>query len=285
MLYASPSRIQDYTCQVVFNRECGHELKLLRLKVQSEATPFICQPGQFVMLDLPESGFYFRRPFSVLDTPTPDSLDIYYKRVGKGTALMWQLETGNSLKCLAPLGIGFTSPIQPETALYIGGGIGIAPLYMLAKKVSKVGHGFYGIRRRAEIGLETELQDIFGKQLHIATDDGSYGFHGNVCQLLSQHESLVLAAKEAYICGPMRMMQATAELLSQLNPSLQVQVSLEEHMPCGTGACTGCVIPRSDQYLPSKVCTEGPVFNANAIHWTGGLLPLNHFCEESPCPL
>ena len=79
------------------------------------------------------------------------------------------------------------------------------------------------------------------------------------------------------------MMQATAELLARVNPNLTIQVSLEEHMPCGTGACTGCVIPRADQYLPSKVCVEGPVFNAKSINWYGELLPLSAFCEESPC--
>lgn len=237
------------------------------------------------MLDLPESKFHFRRPFSVLDTPTADTFDLYYKRVGTGTSIMWDLQPGDTLNCLGPLGIGFERPSSPKTALYIGGGIGIAPLYLMAKHQSATGHCFYGVRGEAEIGLEAELKAVFGKNLNIATDNGSYGFHGNVCQLLEAQTQVVLAAKEAYVCGPMRMMQATVELLHRMNPTIQVQVSLEEHMPCGTGACTGCVIPRADQYLPSKVCVEGPVFNAKAINWQGELLPASHFCEERPCPL
>lgn len=276
------TRIHDHACRVVFNQECGTGLKLLRLKSD---TPFACQPGQFVMLDLPDSKFYFRRPFSVLDTPDNHTLDIYYKRVGTGTTLMWDLQPNDPIQCLGPLGIGFTAPTSPETALYIGGGIGIAPLYLMGKSLPAAGHCFYGVRSEAEIGLADELQNVFGKNLHIATDNGSYGFHGNVCQLLEQHLATILAAKEAYICGPTRMMQATADLLARINPELHIQVSLEEHMPCGTGACTGCVIPRADQYLPSKVCVEGPVFNAKSINWHGELLPLSAFCEESPCPL
>lgn len=281
----TPTQIQDHACTVVFNRECGHGLKLLRLKVTDATHGFACQPGQFIMLDLPEARFHFRRPFSILDTPTRDTFDLYYKRVGTGTAIMWDLQPGDSIRCLGPLGIGFTVPAKPETALYIGGGIGIAPLYLLGKHQPIPGHCFYGVRSQAEVGLEAELNAVFGHHLHIATDDGSYGFHGNVCQLLSRHEEAVLNATEAYICGPMGMMKATAELLYRMNPAIHIQVSLEEHMPCGTGACTGCVIPRADQYLPSKVCVEGPVFDAKSIQWDGSLLPLSAFCEESPCPL
>lgn len=284
-MHAIPTKIQDHRCRVVLNRECGNGLKLLRLQVIGDSDGFACQPGQFVMLDLPEQRFHFRRPFSVMDTPSPDTFDLYYKRVGTGTALMWDFQPGNIIHCLGPLGIGFSQPEEPGSALYIGGGIGIAPLYFRAKNLPAAGHCFYGVRSDAEIGLKSELQTIFGDNLHIATDNGSYGFHGNVCQLLAQHETTVLNASDAYICGPMRMMEATVALLYQMNPAIRVQVSLEEHMPCGTGACTGCVIPRADQYLPSKVCVEGPVFDARAIQWDGTLQPLSAFCEESPCPL
>jgi dihydroorotate dehydrogenase electron transfer subunit len=285
----TPSKIQDMTCEVVHNRECGNGLKMMRLRplaADGKAASFECQPGQFIMLDLPVSEFHFRRPFSVLATYNRCDLDIYYKIVGKGTRLMQELIPGDCIQCLGPLGIGFSEPTQPETALYIGGGIGIAPLYLLQRSIKTPGHCFYGVREQEDVGLEFELKDVFGeKNLYIATDDGSYGFHGNVCALLEQHSDKILAAQEAYICGPTRMMEAAANLLYQINPQLRVQVSLEEHMPCGTGACTGCVVPRSDQYLPSKVCVEGPVFDARSIQWDGALLPMSAFCEESPCPL
>jgi dihydroorotate dehydrogenase electron transfer subunit len=279
----APSPIQDMRCQVISNRECGNGLKLLSL--QSLDSVFACLPGQFVMLDLPESKFYFRRPFSVMDTPTPQTLNIYYKKVGTGTRLMWDFQPGDTLKCLGPLGNSFSPPTQPESALYIGGGIGIAPPYLMAKRQTHAGHCFYGIRSTSDVGVEPELNALFAENIHIATDDGSYGFHGNVCQLLKQRKALILKAKEAYVCGPTRMMEAVSLLLREINPAIRVEVSLEERMPCGTGACTGCVTPRADRYLPSKVCLEGPVFEAGLIRWQGDLLPLSEFCEESPCPL
>ncbi len=279
----TPNPIQDFRCRVVSNQECGNNLK--RLRLQSLSSDFACLPGQFVMLDLPETQFYFRRPFSVIDTPSADTLEIYYKRVGTGTQLMWELEPEALLTCLGPLGNSFTLPKSPKTALYIGGGIGIAPPYLMAKRQPETGHCFYGVRSHAEIGLEAELKAVFSDRLHIATDDGSSGFSGNVCQLLEKRQDLVLAAQEAYVCGPTRMMEAVATLLRQINPHIRVEVSLEERMPCGTGACTGCVTPRTDQYLPSKVCVEGPVFNAESIRWQGDLLPLSQFCEEAACPL
>lgn len=278
-----PSSLTDMRCQVVSNQICGNQLKLLRLHLLD--CQFQCLPGQFVMLDLPESQFYFRRPFSVLDTPDPQTLDIYYKQVGVGTSMMWDFQPGQIINCLGPLGKGFTPPEKPESALYIGGGIGIAPPYFLAKSQQQKGHCFYGVRNAGEVGLQRALEAQFGPNLYIATDNGSAGFHGNVCQLLEQHTALVLQAQEAYVCGPTRMMAATATLLKAINPTIRIEVSLEERMPCGTGACTGCVTPRTDRYLPAKVCLEGPVFEASLIDWQGGPpRPLSAFCAEAPCP-
>lgn len=283
--------LRDHTCHVVFNRECGQGLKWMRLQVQQRdpdhPAAFRCVPGQFVMLDLPDARFFFRRPFSVLGTPGADLFDLYYKIVGTGTEMMARLEPGDAVQCLGPLGLGFKAPTVPKTALYIGGGIGIAPLYFHGQQAEQAGHCFYGVRSQREIGLDAELKAVFGDNLHIATDNGSYGFHGNVCQLLQQQEAVVREATEAYVCGPTRMMEAVATLLYQLNPTIQVQVSLEERMPCGTGACTGCVTPRADQFLPSKVCVEGPVFDARSIQWSSDrpASVVAGTCQEtSSCP-
>ncbi len=263
---------QDYRCEVVFNQSCGSQLKRLRLKTLSAsggAAGFACQPGQFVMVDLPEARFMFRRPFSVLQTLNGREFDLYYKVVGEGTRMMAAWEPGLQTRVLGPLGNRFAPPSQPGSALYIGGGIGIAPLFFLGKTTQKPGHCLYGIRTAGELGLHDELKALFGDRLHVSTDDGSAGFHGNVCQLLEARPELAQGAQEAYVCGPTPMMAAVARLLPQLNPAMRVQVSLEEHMPCGTGACTGCVVPRADQLLPSKVCVEGPVFDARCIAWPG----------------
>lgn len=270
------------------NQECGHGLKRLRLR--PDEGHFQCGPGQFVMLDLPTEAFHFRRPFSVLSVQTDGSFDLYYKRVGKGTQMMWSLQNGDTAQVLGPLGNCFENPGQPEKVLLIGGGIGIVPLYhwVLNQRQAgqSAGHCFYGVRNRAEIGLDKELSQLFGAHLHLATDDGSAGLMGNVCDLLMMQSQIVRQAECAFICGPTRMMEAVVSLLAQINPRLRMQVSLEEHMPCGTGACTGCVVQRTDQPLPSKVCAEGPVFDARSIHWqTATFAPACPLCneEEQPC--
>ncbi len=267
-LFSTP--IQDYRCEIVTNIECGRGLKRMRLHALN--APFECAPGQFVMFDLPESGFYFRRPFSVLLTEAPDCFDLYYKVVGSGTRIMADMTPGMHISCLGPLGKGFEPPTHPATALYIGGGIGIAPVYFLAHRDFKKGHTpgfcFYGVRSQEEIGLADDLATVFGDEhLFLATDDGSTGFHGNVVQRLALCDDIVNAAQEAYVCGPTRMMEAVCAHLYAVNPALRIQVSLEEHMPCGTGACTGCVVARPHPLLPAKVCIEGPVFEADSILW------------------
>ncbi len=260
--------IVDYDCRVLFNRPAG--TGLYRLRLQALNAPFACAPGQFVMVDLPERGFHFRRPFSLLCVLPDNQFDLYYKVVGTGTRLMQTLQPGDSLRCLGALGLTFPEPQVSEKALYIGGGIGIAPLYFLAQTYPNAqSQCFYGVRSVSEIGLEGDLQTIFGGKLQITTDDGSYGHAGNVCTLLAEQPETIRAATRAYICGPTRMMQAACELLCRINPGIEILVSLEEHMPCGTGACSGCVVPRSDQALPSKICLEGPVFNARSLDWPG----------------
>lgn len=264
----------DYRCTVQDHRTVGHQLKILTLRPSyAPGDPeFRCGPGQFVMIDLPTPVFYFRRPMSVLTTHEGGAFDIFYKIHGKGTAMMAELQPGDELNVLGPLGNTFTLPEDPASALLIGGGIGIAPLYCLGKALKDAGQPvpvcYYGVRSRQEIGLLEPLMDVFGERLHISTDDGSYGTAGNVCHLLEAHKGALQEAKEAYICGPTVMMKAAAALLSSLDPTIRTEVSLEEHMPCGTGACTGCVVFLTDRLLPAKTCVEGPVFNAQSIVWS-----------------
>jgi len=223
------------------------------------------------MIDLPTDVFYLRRPMSVLTTHTDGSFDIYYKIHGVGTAMLANVTIGDALTVLGPLGNTFSLPTQTQTALLIGGGIGIAPLYcfgqQLKDQTGHAGHCVYGARSNQELGLQTELTNIFGEQLALTTDDGSVGFYGHVGQWLKENPHLVSQAKEAYLCGPTPMMAAVSYLLETLNPTILIEVSLEEMMPCGTGACSGCVIFRTDQTLPSKTCVEGPIFNSKQVVW------------------
>lgn len=281
----------DYCAEVIDNRDCGRGLKLLRLMPDK---PFDCAPGQFVMIDLMRPDFFFRRPFSVMSVQPGGGFDIFYKIVGKGTAIMAEWTAGQSVLSLGPLGKSFRMPEEPETALFIGGGIGIAPMFLFGEKLLQAGtlagHCIYGARTHAELGLAAELDALFGgDRMHYATDDGSFGFHGNVCDMLASQPERVMAAKEAYVCGPTPMMAAVYRHLAEVNPALRVQVSLEEHMPCGTGACTGCAVFRTDQALPAKVCVEGPVFEAASIRWdreSCSVMSLDDACggEAAVCP-
>jgi dihydroorotate dehydrogenase electron transfer subunit len=263
--------IQDLSCHVLSHRLVGRNLKLLTLKPNA---PFACEPGQFVMLDLPSPRFHFRRPFSVMATYVDGAFDLFYKVVGEGTQMMADLKEGDAVSVLGPLGKGFPSLKDPQNALLLGGGIGVAPMVFVGRQAATPPHCVYGVRNKEDIGLMRELQAVF-PNLHITTDDGTEGFHGNVCQYLETRPDLVATAQEAFICGPTPMMRAACNLLARLNPAIEVYVSLEEHMPCGTGACSSCVVGRLDRLLPSKTCVEGPVLPACVVDWdntalTGG---------------
>jgi dihydroorotate dehydrogenase electron transfer subunit len=282
----------DYHCHVIDHRAVGTGLRVLTLQPVYNVgdPPFTCQAGQFVMVDLPTDRFFFRRPFSVLAVYEDGVFELFYKVVGQGTQIMASLQPGDELNVLGPLGNIFSPLKNPASTLLIGGGIGIAPMFCLAKELIQAGQllptCLYGVRSQQDIGLLRELSQLFGpEKLCISTDDGSYGFTGNICQLLESRPELSKEIETAYICGPTRMMEAAARLLTQTNPHIHIEVSLEEHMPCGTGACTGCVVHRTDQTLPSKTCVEGPVFNAKSIQWPDGAIACCEMTEESACSL
>ncbi|MBY0404407.1 MAG: hypothetical protein K2X66_10955, partial [Cyanobacteria bacterium] len=200
--------------------------------------------------------------------------------------MMSKLSVGTEVNVLGPLGVGFPE-ISHENSLktlLIGGGIGIAPLYFWAKEhfkealevsnsetsgpINSATTCFYGVRSASEIGLKPELEFLFSsKNLYISTDDGSFGEPGNVMGALQRQKDLVQQADQAFVCGPMKMMEAVKTYLKSVSPQMKVYVSLEEHMPCGTGSCTGCVVERTDGKLPSKSCIDGPVFLSDLIHW------------------
>lgn len=277
--------LKDHACRVMSNTNVGNNLYLMTLKPVDSA--FTCLPGQFVMINLPTNQFFLRRPMSVLSTNSDGSFSIYYKVHGTGTTMLSGLKGETVLNILGPLGNTFTTPKTTETALLIGGGIGIAPMYFwgqyLKQHYGQTPHCLYGIRSQQELGIFDRLSDVFEEKLHVSTDDGSTGFNGNVCQLLQSQPELITQAKEAYICGPTPMMKAVCNLLRTTNPTITIQVSLEEMMPCGTGACSGCVIFRQDQILPSKTCVEGPIFNDTSIYWPGEEQQKTQQ-EAPPCP-
>ena len=218
--------------------------------------PVAIRSGQFVDIALP--GFYLRRPISVSDV-LPDGVVLYYKVVGEGTRLMAEMPAGTPLELLLPLGNGFHPEKCRKDALLIGGGLGAAPLYLLAKELLAQGKGVtavLGFNKADEICLADELRAL-GVPVHIATLDGSAGTKGFVTDAIA-------AAKPAfdrfYTCGPLLMMKAVCTTLPAPG-----EASMEERMGCGAGFCYGCTL--QTQSGPRRVCADGPVFDKEELLW------------------
>lgn len=264
--------LKDLHCQVISNQPKGGEdsgLWELILKPQHDcfgnpAHALKSQSGQFVMVSLPaEEGFSFRRPMSIYwDNSDNGEFGIFYKVHGRGTKRMSQWQAGETVSILGPLGNSWF-PSPPAETLLIGGGIGIAPLINWQQTYDTKHQAtlIYGVASQQHVGLNDT------QHVQLCTDDGSIGFHGNVVGWLKAHPPALKQKTTALICGPMGMMRACASYLSETAPYIQTYLSLEEHMPCGTGACTGCVVPLNNQPVPVKACQCGPIFKAEALDW------------------
>lgn len=215
--------------------------------VLSGDTSAITGPGQFVDLRLPEK--YLRRPISVCDY-TDTSLTLIYKVVGQGTEIMAALPVGTQLDVLTGLGNGYDTTCSGDAPVLVGGGVGVPPLYNLAKALLAQGKHpqvVLGFNSGEEIFLAEEFQAL-GIPVHIATADGSTGTRGFVTDVLNN-----LHYSYFYSCGPAPMFRA-------MEPIMQTsgQYSFEERMGCGFGACIGCSIQTKSG--AKRVCKDGPVF-------------------------
>lgn len=215
----------------------------------------ITRPGQFVNIKL--DGFYLRRPISVCDL-YEDSFLIIYKIVGGGTEKMSRMKAGESLTVLTGLGNGYDASKAVGNVALIGGGVGVPPLYLLAKKLiadEKKVTAILGFNTAADVFLADEFAEI-GSRVIIATMDGSLGVRGTVVDALSE------AGKIGYTfsCGPEPMLKAVYD-----NTSVSGQFSFERRMGCGFGACMGCSC--KTKYGSVRICREGPVLEKEAIIW------------------
>lgn len=261
----------------------NHEVSpgYFRMRVTAPQELQSAAPGQFVMVKVRDSiDPLLRRPFGIFDIGVLPAaydggcdqvyLEMLYKVVGKGTAMLASLHNGDALDFLAPLGSGFDLGDPQEEKILVGGGIGLAPLYFLAKRLvetSKV-RLFIGGRTREDILCVTEFERL-GIETYVSTDDGTLGACGLVTEVMERHLSENAMAKTIYSCGPMPMLQAVAAIAGR--HSIQCQVSLEAHMACGMGACLGCVVKGSEHADGHPdyrcVCKEGPVFNIRQLMW------------------
>lgn len=221
-------------------------------------------PGQFVEVRVDHSPTTFlRRPISINNyVAEANELWLLVARVGDGTRQLGTLSEGDVVNCLLPLGNGFTVPTRPDSrVLLVGGGVGVAPLLYFGKKIREAGARptfLLGARTQADLlqlGLFEELGDV-----HVTTEDGSYGEKGFV----TNHSVLErVRFDQISCCGPKPMMMAVARYAAKND--IFCEVSLENMMACGLGACLCCVEKTVSGNL--CVCKEGPVFNIKKLLW------------------
>lgn len=250
---------------------------ICRLTLMAPAIAGAARAGQFVMVKAHKDFDppLLRRPFSIHQATEEGHLQILFKTIGQGTTFLSTRQPGDILDLLGPLGRGFTLPRQPENICIVGGGMGIAPLFYLTRRLlsSTIEHNgikvFLGAATACEVELlQQEFADL-GVEVLTATDDGSFGHHGLVTELLSVKLDL-LKHWNVYTCGPHPMMTALSGFC--LEKKWPCQVSLETLMACGISACLGCAIRSSEQMVVNNkpymhVCKEGPVFEAGEVAW------------------
>ena len=251
-------QIADF--KLVEKQDFGRSV-MLRLHAQ-RPLPEI-QPGQFVQVRVDGSPTtYLRRPISIHDVDSKQNeITLLVQQVGEGTRHLAAAEIGDTLNMVLPLGNGFSMPEKGERCLLVGGGIGIAPLYYFAKVLNE-----RGVRPTLLLGGKTEsdllrLADyqMLGETF-VTTEDGSLGEKGFVTQHSVWQKQQF---DKIYVCGPKTMMKAVAKLAAEKN--VCCEVSLENLMACGLGACLCCVEDTVDGHV--CVCKEGPVFNTRRLKW------------------
>ncbi len=215
-------------------------------------TSEITASGQFVNIKL--DGLFLRRPISVCDC-VGDTLTLVYKTVGHGTEAMSEMKDG-SLDILTGLGNGYDLSLSGDRPLLIGGGVGVPPMFMLAKKLLAEGKKvsiILGFNTKDEVFYEEEFKNI-GCNVTVCTVDGSYGVKGFVTDALPEDYTYF------YTCGPEPMLKAVYRATKTSG-----QFSFEERMGCGFGACMGCSCKTVTGNI--RICREGPVLKKEAILW------------------
>jgi dihydroorotate dehydrogenase electron transfer subunit len=265
-------------CSVLSNVFIKERRLLMELAVGAPFKPAL--PGQFLHIRVEDScDPLLRRPLSIHDIIASRKdggyiARILYEVVGKGTALLSEKKPFSEIDVLGPLGAGFDlQKIRKEGhVVVVAGGMGVAPLFFLARKlIQDAQHAsgnskiiiLIGAKTRHDILREKEFKDL-GCDVRVATEDGSKGFKGRVTDLLKE-QLLAFRGQPSVVCacGPKPMLAVVSAIARQHR--VPAQVSLEEFMGCGLGACLGCVIRTTSGYR--RICHDGPVFDAADILW------------------
>ena len=228
------------------------------------------KPGNFIEIRVTEQTEPFlRRPISIYNLDNENGiLEFIFQVKGKGTEILAKKEVGEDIDIMGPLGFGTFKLEGRKNIAILGGGIGIFPLYELAKQAKQNGiqvNTYLGFRNKEYVVLENEFQNVSDK-LTITTDDGTYKQKGFAIDFLKQDiENNKIDC--IYACGPLPMLRAVRELAIQKN--LDCQISLEERMGCGIGLCLGCAVKKAESPKDAPeyyhVCKGGPVFQAKDV--------------------
>ncbi len=214
-------------------------------------TSAITNPGQFINIAI--SGLYLRRPISICDYDEK-TITIIYKVVGKGTEKMSLMEIGETLDILTGLGNGFNPENSKGTALLVGGGVGVPPLYNLAKQLDNP-VVVLGFNSKEDVFYVEEFKKLT-PHVFVSTADGTYGEKGFVTDIIKKLDGYTYT----YSCGPEPMLKALYNTVNVLG-----EYSFEERMGCGFGACMGCSC--KTKYGNKRICKEGPVLVKEEIIW------------------
>lgn len=221
--------------------------------------------GQFISLYSSNGATLLPRPISICEiNEEKTALRLVYRIVGKGTAEFSSMSKGDEIKVLGPLGNGYT--LKDKTAILAAGGIGIPPIVELAKQL----HHQFGCRLNIVVGYRNDELFLIDElkqhgEVFVSTEDGSVGTKGNILDAIRENN---IEADIIYACGPMPMLRAVKELAK--SKEIEAQISLEERMACGIGACLGCVCKTKDKdehthVNNTRICTDGPVFEAGMV--------------------
>jgi dihydroorotate dehydrogenase electron transfer subunit len=231
------------------------------------------QPGQFIHLRIATGAdFILRRPFSV-HRASGETIEALYQVLGRGTRELSLRETGDEMDAIGPLGYGWTVPEGAMHALLVAGGLGAAPLGMLAETLAAAGVSVSVAQGAPTAGrlVARETFERLARRVQLATDDGSAGECGFVtvvsARLLAEDRPDVV-----YVCGPEVMARAVAAQAAAAG--VPCQVSLERLMGCGIGACLSCVVTTTSGR--KRACVDGPVFDAEEVCWDGTEVPPRH---------
>lgn len=247
-------------CRVKGVRQVAENTFVLRFIAPHISTTI--RPGQFVSIRVEETTDpLLRRPFSIYRTNGEES-EIIFNVIGRGSASLRRKREGDWIDVLGPLGVPFSSEGQYDTAILMGGGLGVAPLPLLTMSLRRSGKSLVTV-----IGARSAAQvvDAHLYNLHIATDDGSRGFHGTVVDLATQLLTADPPRKPMiFACGPTAMLRAVAALA--VKEDIPCEVSLEGPMGCGFGVCQGCPVELvGSEKKYALMCKDGPTFDVRKV--------------------